>query len=137
MAFHNQLVLKGMVKKMNYTLEDFKKMKLVSNTEGRPPENMTDEKWQQEIKYRKIFISPYKDITRLSARECRGNSASYHGETQWTRYAQYINSVLKNIRSGQVDYCYYIYQIIELLKFHYDDLRTKYHDGYWEVWLEQ
>ena len=62
---------------------------------------------------------------------------TYHGCTNWQQYCSYINDILSIIRSGQVDYCYYIYQILDLLKFHYDDLKTRYCDGYWEVWLER
>ena len=64
-------------------------------------------------------------------------NGTYHGLTNWQSYCSYINDVLRNIRKGQVDYCYYIYQILDLLKFHYSDLKTKYCDGYWEVWLER
>ena len=53
-----------------------------------------------------------------------------------SEYAQFINSVLKTIRKENgIDYCFYIYQIMKLLEFHHDDLRTRYCNGYWEVWL--
>lgn len=61
---------------------------------------------------------------------------SYPGCTNYQEYCSYINDVLSNIRAGQKDYGYFIYQIMDLAKFHYHDLRTKYCDGYWEVWLE-
>ena len=62
---------------------------------------------------------------------------TYYGCTSWQSYCSYINDVLNNIRMGQIDYCYYIFQIMELARFHYNTLRTKYCDGYWEVWLER
>ena len=127
------------------TLEELKEMKLISNTNGRPTSTMTDEKWQNEFNLRKMFITPYpKDIKKLKGQYSKESGmwneetqGIYHGCTSWQSYCSYINDILNNIRSGQVDYCYYIYQILDIVKFHYDDLKTKYCDGYWEVWLER
>ena len=47
---------------------------------------------------------------------------TYTGDTQWQRYCKYINSVLVAIRKGEVDYCYFVYQIQDLLKFEHDRL---------------
>ena len=128
------------------TLEELREMKLVSNTNGRPNSTLTDEKWQKEFEIRKIFVKPVsKDIKRFCQKsKCSKETGywneetmgTYHGATNWQEYCAYINDVLRNIQSGQIDYCYYIYQILDILKFHYDDLRTKYCDGYWEVWLD-
>ena len=49
--------------------------------------------------------------------DSRGVYCEYCGETQWNRYCEFINSVLKSIRSGEEDYCFYPYQIAELLRF--------------------
>lgn len=129
----------------NMTLEELREMKLVSNTNGRPPTTLTDEKWQKEFSLRKCFIKPYKkDITKLKGKYTKESSkwneetqGIYYGKTNWQEYCSFINDVLQNIRMGQKDYCYFIYQIEELLKFHFNSLRTKYCDGYWEVWLER
>lgn len=126
------------------TLEELKEMRIVSNTNGRPSSTLTDEKWQKEFNVRKMFITPHsKNITKLkgknsteSGRWDEEKQGLYYGQTNWQEYCSYINDILNNIRSGQVDYCYYIYQIMDLVKFHFDTLRTKYCDGYWEVWLE-
>ena len=120
-------------------------MKLISNTNGRPTSTLTDEKWQKEVNLRKMFITPYpKDIKKLKSQHSKESGlwneetqGTYHGCTNWQSYCSYINDILRNIRSGQVDYCYYIYQILDLAKFHYNTLKTKYCDGYWEVWLER
>lgn len=136
---------KELEKYRHMTLEELKEMRLVSNTNGRPSSALTDEAWQKELAIRKLFITPYQQGTkRLKGKgsteygkwneETRG---AYHGRTNWQEYCAYINDVLKNIRSGQRDFCYFIYQIEELLKFHFDTLKTKYCDGYWEVWLEK
>lgn len=126
------------------TLEELREMKIVSNTNGRPSLALTDEKWQKEFNVRKMFITPHnKDVRRLKGQNTKESGlwneetqGTYHGQTNWQEYCAYINDVLKNIRSGQRDYCYFIYQIMDLAKFHFDTLRTKYCDGYWEVWLE-
>lgn len=135
-----------MEKYKKMTLEQLKYLKIISNTNGRPSSNMTDEKWQKEFDIRKLFITPYKDghTKKLTVKyfskkenwdEQTTDTCNYY--TNWQSYCSYINDILKNIRSGQVDYCYFIYQIVDLLKFHYDDLRTRFCDGYWEVWLEK
>lgn len=127
------------------TLEELREMKIISNTNGRPSSTLTDEKWQKEFNLRKAFVKPYdKNITKLTGQYSKESGmwneetqGTYHGKTNWQEYCSFINDVLKNIRSNQRDYCYYIYQIEELLKFHFSNLRTKYCDGYWEVWLER
>ena len=129
----------------NMTLEELKEMKLISNTNGRPSSTLTNEKWQKEFNIRKMFITPYpKNIKKLKGKHSKESGmwnediqGTYYGCTNWQSYCSYINDVLSNIRSGQVDYCYYIYQILDIAKFHYDDLKTRYCDGYWEVWLER
>ena len=129
----------------NMTLEELKEMRIISNTNGRPDSNMTDERWQKEFNVRKLFITPndkkYKRMGGKFSRESgtwnEEKDGEYLGMTNYQEYCSYINDVLKNIRAGQIDYCYFIYHIMDLLKFHYDDLRTKYCDGYWEVWLER
>lgn len=128
----------------NMTLEELRKMKIVSNTNGRPSSNLTDDKWQEEFNIRKLFITPHnKNITRLTGQNSKESGkwneetqGVYYGQTNWQEYCSYLNDVLRNIRSGQIDYCYYIYQIMDLAKFHFDTLKTRYRDGYWEVWLK-
>ena len=128
----------------NMTLEELREMKIVSNTNGRPTSTLTNEKWQKEFNVRKMFITPYEqDLKRLGGKYSKESGmwneetmGKYHGATNWQEYCSYINDVLKNIRAGQIEYCYFIYQIMELAKFHYNTLRTRYCDGYWEVWLE-
>lgn len=127
------------------TTEELKRKRLISNTDGRPTDSLTDEKWQKEFEIRKSIVTPYKNgkTMKLQGRYSKEwgkwneeKNGTYYGATNWQSYCSSINDILVNIRSGQVDYCYYIYQIFEILKFHHDDLRTRYCDGYWEVWLE-
>lgn len=129
-------------KSMN--LKELRKMRLISNTDGRPSEHLTDETWQKEFELRKLFITPYSSKTkklggrfsRESTDRSEDNPHTYDGCTNWQSYCSFINDILYNIRGGQVDYCYYIYQIMDLAKFHFHDLKTRYCDGYWEVWLD-
>lgn len=112
---------------------------------GRPDASLTDKEWQNEFALRKLYITPYsKHVTKFGGKYSQGRKSwnsefdgEYKGVTNWQQYCSYINSVLSAIRSGEHDYCYYKYQIMDLLKFHYDTLRTRYCDGYWEVWLER
>lgn len=130
----------------NMTLEELREMKIVSNSNGRPSSILTDEKWQKEFNVRKLFNQAYsKDVKKFGGKNSKESGVwnketkgDYHGCTNWQQYCGFINDVLSNIRSGQIDYCYYIFQIMDLAKFSFgkEQLRTKYRDGYWEVWLE-
>lgn len=126
------------------TCEELRRCRRLSNSNGRPGSRLTDEIWQKEFEIRKMFVTPYKNgqtkkLAGLQYQESGGwneeRDGKYQGSTNWQEYCAYINDVLRNIRAGKIDYCYYIFQITDLLKFHHDDLRTKYRDGYWEVWL--
>lgn len=122
------------------TLEELKAGRKISNTDGRPVSWLTDELWQKEIEIRKSFITHVKTKkmnAKYATEGAKKGDVNYHGPTQFQSYCSYINDVLRNIRKGEVDYCYFIYQIEDLLRFHYNDLRTRYCDGYWEVWLEK
>ena len=120
---------KEMKNYQSMTLEELREMRLIGNTNGR-----------------RLFVKPVSGITKLGqnmqySKETgywnEETMGTYHGTTNWQEYCSFINDMLRNIRAGQVDYCYFIYQIMDLLKFHYNDLKTKYCDGYWEVWLER
>lgn len=127
------------------TLEELREMKIISNTNSRPLSTLTDEKWQKEFNVRKLFVTPHhKDYKKLQGKYSKESGiwneelkGEYCGCSNWQQYCGYINDVLNNIRKGQVDYCYYIYQIMDLARFHFNELKTKYCDGYWEVWLEK
>lgn len=125
-------------------LEELRELKLISNTDGRPSSALTEERWQKEFELRKLFVVPYGKSTKLLGGKhskepgiwAEETNGQYDGQTNWQSYCSYINDVLRNIRRGQTDYCYYIYQIMDLARFHPDNLKTKYCDSYWEVWLE-
>lgn len=120
-------------------LETLKEIKPTRVTHGKPVSTLTDKEWQEQFNFMKLYIEPYKKATRLGGKYSRESGMkvkNYDGITNWQIYCAFINDVLKQIRAGKHEYCYFGYQIIDLLKFHLNDLRTKYCDGYWEVWLE-
>ncbi|WP_285814931.1 hypothetical protein [Thomasclavelia cocleata] len=150
LSLHQYLIQKENIRKeykkyMHMTLEELREMKLISNTNGRPHSTLTNKKWQKEFNIRKMVINPHdKNHTRMvgkysieSGKWNEETMGEYHGCTNWQEYCSFINDILSNIRMGQKDYCYYIYQIMDLARFHFNTLRTKYCDGYWEVWLER
>jgi hypothetical protein len=111
--------------------------------------SMTDEEWQEKFELMKLHIKPVKD-KRLTRR----SRNPYIIGRRWTltdnescdtsdaRYTNFINDVLKQIRSkrGKKDFCYHVYQICDLLKFE-PMLNTRLvPDGkhtYIEVWLDK
>lgn len=124
-------------------------LQYVSLTAGRPDCNMTDEKWQQRFAVMRLMTKQTK-LKRMSVAKANlisghkdSDEFAYHGETLYSTYCSFINGVLSTIRgngaeSPKHDYCYYIYQITDLLKFEHDRLRTKYLPEYecFEVWLD-
>lgn len=144
----NKKIMKNKEKEMkSYTLEELRSMKFISNTNGRPDYSLTDEKWQREFEIRKFLVKPTKNRS-MGGKFSKESSywrpevqGAYYGATNYQEYCAFINDVLKEIRANQVEYIYFIYQIDDLLRFHHDDLRTKYvsdgGNGYWRVWLER
>lgn len=123
--------------------EDLRERRLVSNTDGRPVPWMTDEKWQKEFALRKESLEPYPADKKRMGAWCRGKSAcdGWGGlracsDEEWDGYKNYINGVLSVIKKGKEDYAYFIYQVMDLARFHPEDLETEYMDGYWKVWLK-
>jgi len=123
-------------------LQDLKDIRPTRITNGRPSSTLTDREWQKQFALMKLYITPHdKSVRCLKGKYTKESGKHiedkmYYGITNWQSYCSYINDVLRNIRAGERDWCYFGYQIVDLLKFHFDDLKTKYCDGYWEVWLE-
>ena len=53
-------------------------------------------------------------------------------------YAEFLNSVLFNLREGEIDYCTKLYHITDLLKLEGNDLQSEYlpEEKCFKVWLE-
>lgn len=102
---------------------------IVAHNTKKPPINYTDSQWQSDFIELKSQIKQCNLPLMPSMREASGTIYQrYHGKTQYQQYCDFINSVLKNIRDGHIDYCFYIYQIAELLKYEHDNLKV--------TWLE-
>lgn len=108
------------------------------------PAEMTDDQWQQYFNNMKSLVSPSnekrlkvgKSFT-LGYRRLESQS-TYSGDTQWQRYCQFINGILKAIRNGEEDYCFYIYQVADLLRFEHDRLCAQWQpeDKCFRIWLK-
>ena len=121
-------------------------VKNISNSKGVPNPSMTDAEWQEYFNIMKLSIKQSKD-KRMKASPSpivvnhytseAASQFTYCGETQWAKYRKYINSVLSAIRKGKYDYCYFVYQIADLLKYEHDNLKTLWmpEHGCIRVWL--
>lgn len=124
---------------------------IVSLTKGKPDADMTNEQWQDYFSIMKQKVKPGKDkwmksyVARVSVNGYLIDTCSEkYGETLYSRYCQFINSVLHTIRGSKSeppshDYCFYIYQIADLLRFEHDCLNVvwRQEDRYFEVWLDK
>lgn len=99
------------------------------------PENTTNTEWEQYFKVLRLMINPCSE-TKMRSRysysinnQYDGLYFQYDGDTQWVQYCRFINSILSTIRRGKCDYCYYVYQIADLLRYEHDNLEA--------VWLPE
>lgn len=89
------------------------------------PVGTTNAEWQELFKHLKLSVR-CEPGTKMKVRQPIG-TGTYYGETQDFRYKCFINSVLKTIRNLEIDYCFFVYQIIELLK-HEPNLQADWDD---------
>lgn len=120
-------------------------LRTISLTAKKPDKDMTDKEWQEYFGIMKTLTHQVKE-KRMSCRTSpilinsySDNQFTYQGDTQWTKYKEFINSILFAIRHGECDYCFYIYHIAELLRYEHDNLRTKWlpDDNCFQVWLNK
>lgn len=119
--FTSKKLLRG--KEAIYALE------VINEKTGRPPKDYTDSQWQQDLIRIRAVVQPSSFKKMRVIPKPRNFVGTYHGKTQYQCYCDFINDVLNSIRRGKPDYCYYIYQIAELLKYEHDRLQA--------VWLEE
>jgi|GEM_PF-971481 len=101
--------------------------------------NITNSDFQQHLTLMKLHNKPTKE-KRLSSTtpnyKINGQFArlfeSGNNETNYTYYIKFINNILTNINRGEIEYCYYIGQVRELLRF-IPDLKVNLCDFYFEV----
>ena len=87
---------------------------------GRPRLDWDNSKWNIYFTALKQKVTPISDskFRTLPVTRCHLQSGEeYKGETSYQHYCNFINDVLTSIRMGEVDYCYYIYQIADLLRY--------------------
>ena len=98
---------------------------------GMPSDKLTETDWNTMFNIIKLETHKAPEHRYSARTSVPRNSGDYDdnvrdmSETQWFRYRQYINSVLSSIRSGDSDFCYYIYQIKDLLRFE-PNLKSRY-----------
>lgn len=121
--------------------KNFNVIRLLERGDRRPV-NISDAEWQQMFDVLRFTTPISKDKRFKPAPNFTINGVTQKEKetTQWRYYTQYINNVLSNIRNGEHDICYFIYQIKDLLQFENTKLKTKLvnDDGflYFDVWLE-
>lgn len=107
-------------------------------SKGKPSASMTDKQWQEQFQILKAITIPSRFSKMRLIYLSDADNQNYHGDTIYSYYCRYINNVLESIRSGKHDFCYFTYQIIDLLKYEKHKLMSKYHpqDQVFEVWIE-
>ncbi len=87
---------------------------------------MTDDQWKMLFRLLRNKTEPSVNDHFPSKRYSFENTLyTYTGESEWFRYAQFINDILRVIRSGEEDYCFKVEHIIDLLKFEHDRLQAE------------
>lgn len=104
-------------------------MEKISAKTGIPPKGYTDVQWQKDFIKIRETIQPSSLNRMRVVYEPTNFKGTYHGKTQNQYYCETINDILSNIRKGESDYCFYIYQIAELLRYEHDRLKA--------VWKEE
>lgn len=100
----------------------------VNMNTGKPPKEYSDKQWQND--FERIKQNTSQSLSNYMPVELDDDS-------EQNTYNEFINDVLNNIRAGATDYCFYIYQIAELLRYEHNRLKTKYDKGNecFLVWL--
>ena len=100
-------------------------LETINERTGKPPKNYSDLQWQQDFSRIREMVQPSSLKKMNVIQEPHNFVGTYHGNTQYQYYCDFINDILSNIRRGEVDYCFYIYQISELLKYEHDRLQAE------------
>lgn len=119
-------------------------MSIIDQNTAKPIKGMTNAQWQEFFEQMRSEAKPSR-AKNMNEMDFRSRSEdilnipyAYHGDTMWQSYCKFINGVLSSIRHGEPDYCFYTYQIAELLRFENRRLRAKWlptHDCF-VVWLQ-
>ena len=114
-------------------------MKVVNKRIRKIPKGYSDTQWQQDFLYIKEIIQPSSLSKMKIIPESYHLNGEYHGKTQYQYYCDGINDILSTIRRGEIDYCYHIYQIEDLLKYEHDRLKAEWlpEDGCFKLSLNK
>lgn len=92
--------------------------------------SMTNDEWQRYFSYllnntTQSRFDKMKETYELYASGCPDLTYFVcNEESEWDYYCAFINDILNSIRGGEQDYCYHIYQIVDLLRFEHDRLQA-------------
>lgn len=104
-------------RKQYFTLISFFR---IINKEGRitinantkkPPIGYTNKQWQSD------FLTIKSSVAKFNHNHMLDSSCQIIPDRD---YADYINNILDNIRVGQSDYCFYVYQVADLLRYEHN-----------------
>ena len=117
---------------------------LLKENNSRTLKTLTDDEWQECLHILRTITptTTEKRLKRKLGRVVLGKNWTLSGGEEFSLdkyYTQFINDVLKVIRSGEIDYCFYTYQIAELLRFEPNLQARLTHDdcSHFEVWLNR
>lgn len=102
----------------------------ISSFKKKIPNNITNEDWQIYFSELRNKVKPSQEHRMKLSHSILVNDynnishSTYCENTEWQYYCKFINSILNTIRSGECDYCFHIYQILDLLRFEYDRLKV-------------
>lgn len=100
--------------------------------------HMTNDDFQKELEIMRASIDSTQDkkLSSIDKYHIINNNYSpifCNSNDINNTYYEFINNILKNICKGEIEFCYYIGQIRELLRF-IPDLKVRLNDFYFEVW---
>lgn len=108
---------------------------------GKPNQYLSDLEWQY------LFSKMREQVIEQPERQMPGREPHYQYRlcetpadyTSYSIYAELMNQTLETIRSSEHSYCFYLYQIEDLLRFERARLMTEYLPEFecWEVWLKE
>ena len=86
---------------------------------------MTNEEWQKLFQELRTGVKADSNTYLKNRYSSDRISHGYDGETEYYRYTEFINDILRSIRAGQKDYCFKVEHILDLLRFEHDRLQTE------------
>lgn len=118
-------------------------LKRIYPTDKQSPDNMTELEWHQYFQALKLLVAPEEEPWMCN--EFSDDPTDEEWDCYYQNgevilqyyYRQFINGVLETIRNGGCDFCHYIYQVADLLRFEHDTLAVDWlpEDSCFKVYL--